>query len=105
MSEYRLTRQAKHDIDCIWDDIGDENDNPAAADKLVLRLHQAFDRLARSPGSGHRRDDLSPGLRVFPVGNYVVFYHPAPDGIDVAGIVHSRRNWTEMFEDGERQSE
>ena len=96
-------RQAKHNIDRIWDYIGDEND--AAADKLVLRLHQAFERLARSPGSGHRRDDLSPGLRVFPVGNDVVFYHPASDGIDVTGIVHSRRNWTEMFEDGERQSE
>lgn len=103
MTEYRLTRQAMQDMDQIWDYIGDKNDNPDAADRLVIRFHTTFARLAKSPGSGHRRDDLCPGMRVFPVGNYVVFYHPSTGGIDITGIVHARRNWTEMFDVGKRQ--
>ncbi len=103
MTEYRLTRQAMEDIDKIWDYIGNQNDNPDVADKLVAWFHNSFKRLANAPGSGLHRDDLSPGMRVFPVGNYLVFYHPSADGIDITGIVHARRNWAEMFEGGQRQ--
>ena len=31
-------------------------------------------------------------LREVPVGNYVVFYRPLPDGIEVDRVLHAARN-------------
>jgi toxin ParE1/3/4 len=31
-------------------------------------------------------------LRSFPVGNYVIFYIPIPDGIEVVRVMHGRQD-------------
>jgi hypothetical protein len=42
---------------------------------------------------GRLRDELSPGLRSFPFGRYVVFYEPTDGGFDVVRLLHSGETW------------
>ena len=41
---------------------------------------------------GRVRSELAPELRSFPVGRYVVFYLPCPDGIDIVRVLHGARD-------------
>ena len=45
-----------------------------AADEFLDRFERAFELLAAQPFAGRARDELAPGSRSFPVGNYLVFY-------------------------------
>ncbi len=38
----------------------------------------------------------------FSAGNYVIFYYPMEDGIEVVGVVHASRDIDGMFHGGER---
>lgn len=64
---------------------------------MLNRIQEALDLLARNPKAGPRRDDLEQGLRFYPIGNYLVFYFPAEDGITVARVIHGARNYIEEF--------
>src|SRR5580698_5282948 len=55
--------------------------HPGAADRLLLRIDSKLELYAANPGMGTKRDVLAPGLRSFPVGNYLVFYRVIADGI------------------------
>ena len=46
---------------------------------------------ARFPLLGASREHLMRELRVFPVGNYVIYYRPIDDGIQVLRILHGAR--------------
>jgi len=81
MSKLRLSDHAKADLSDIWLYIA--HDNYAAAEGFVASLLEKMDLLARSPRLGRQRDELRPGLRSFPVGNYVIFYRRADRGIEV----------------------
>jgi toxin ParE1/3/4 len=37
---------------------------------------------------GASRDDIKEWLRVFPVGNYLIFYFPLSDGVDILRVLH-----------------
>jgi toxin ParE1/3/4 len=56
--------------------------------------------LAANPNAGPRREELSPGIRSFPVDGYrayLVFYQPLKDGVVVARLVHGSRDVGAMF--------
>ncbi|HKD56023.1 MAG TPA: type II toxin-antitoxin system RelE/ParE family toxin, partial [Hyphomicrobiaceae bacterium] len=40
-----------------------------------------------NPLAGRQRPELTPGLRSFPTGDYIVFYLPLADGIEVVRIL------------------
>jgi toxin ParE1/3/4 len=86
----RKSPQAEADVTAIWEFVAE--DNIRAADALLDRIEAAFDMLAEMPRAGRAREDLAPKLRSFPVGNYVVFYLPVPDGIEVVRVMHARRD-------------
>jgi toxin ParE1/3/4 len=46
---------------------------------------------------GRARDELSPSLRSFPFGRYVIFYEPVEGGIDVVRLLHSARDVHAQF--------
>lgn len=85
--------------------------NRTAAVLVLQKIAAKCERYARSPELGDRRHELSPDLRCFPVGNYVVFYRPQPDGITVVLGIHGARDIPavvrRLFEtmDDESQSE
>ena len=62
---------AESDLLEIWVNIA--LDNLAAADRFMDRIHHKLKALAKSPGIGHLRDQFSPGLRSFPIGDYLIF--------------------------------
>ena len=57
MSNYVLSSDADFDLDEIWEYIA--ADDIDAADSWIGKLFDAFDALARMPGMGHTRDDLT----------------------------------------------
>jgi toxin ParE1/3/4 len=74
---------AEVDLVNIWRDIA--QDSPANADRLLDRIRDTLNRLATVPFMGQARFDLAPGLRMFPVGNYLMFFRPIQDGVEVKG--------------------
>lgn len=86
---------AADDIAGIWDHIAD--DSLVAADRWIDRLDAQFELLATQPRMGRARDELSPGLRSFPFGRYMIFYEPIEDGVDVVRVLHSARDVDAQF--------
>lgn len=73
--------QARLDLLEIWQFIAD--DNVTAADRFLDRIEHALTMLRDNPLAGRARPELAAELRSFPVGNYVLFYRPLPDGIEL----------------------
>ena len=48
---------------------------------------------------GRRRDELLPTLRSFPVDDYLIFYLPIVEGIEVVRIVSGYRDLEALFSD------
>jgi toxin ParE1/3/4 len=86
----RKSPQAEIDIASIWEFIAD--DSVKAADSMLERIEDVFYMLAQNPMAGRARNDLGLKLRSFPVGSYVVFYVPVPDGIEVVRVMNGRQD-------------
>ncbi len=96
MSGYVLSRAADRDIDDIWNHIA--QDSIDAADRLTAKLLDSFEALARHPGMGHKREDLTNHPVLFwPVGNYLVIYQAERSPIEVVGIVYGTRDMPTFF--------
>jgi toxin ParE1/3/4 len=85
-----LTDSAGQDRLDIWLYVA--ADNLDAADHLLDESDETLRLLAGAPGLGRARDDIAPGLRYFPVGNYLILYEALPDGITVVRLVHGARH-------------
>jgi toxin ParE1/3/4 len=96
VARVRRTEDAETDLTEIWVYIA--TDNPAAADRTILALQDAEDRLARLPHIGRTRDELSAGLRSWPVGAYLVYYRPEAGGILTVRILHGARDAEALFD-------
>jgi toxin ParE1/3/4 len=78
---HRLARHAEADLEDIWYYVATQSGSIEVADRLIDALTQRFLLLASYPQLGRRRDeDLRPGLRSFPVGEYVIIYRIDDDG-------------------------
>ena len=53
--------------------------------------------LAQFPEMGANREELMPGLRSLPVGNYLVFYLPIERGIEIVRILPGMRDIDALF--------
>jgi len=72
---HRVARQAEAELDNIWYYVAKESGSIEIADRLIDSITMRFYLLACQPHMGRRRDeDLRPGLRSFPVGEYVIIY-------------------------------
>ena len=89
------TAQADEDLIDLWVYIA--QDNPDAADNLLDELENKFALLAGQPRLGAARSDIAPGLRHFPVGNYLILYREIDPGIKVVRVVHGARRLSHLF--------
>lgn len=89
-NKFRKRSQADADLDAIWGYIA--ADNIKAADNMTNRIGAAFEMLVQNPLAGRQRSELMPRLRSFPVGNYVIFYLPVSDGIEVVRVMSGRQD-------------
>ncbi|MBX3413464.1 MAG: type II toxin-antitoxin system RelE/ParE family toxin [Pirellulales bacterium] len=90
MKCFRISPQARSDLQAVHAYIASES--RAAADRLIDRLFDHFQRLAEFPELGSLRNDLHPGLRIWQEGRYVILYLPTPTGVDIAHVVHGARD-------------
>lgn len=95
MALYHVARQASDDLDAIWLYIAE--DSPVNADRFIGRLYDAFLALAYAPHIGASRFNLAPNLRMFPVREYLIFYHPIEDGVEIVRVLHGRQRITSDF--------
>ena len=80
-------------MDDIWYYIARESGSADIAERLVHSLTERFYLLARNPNIGRRRDDdLSLGVRSFPVGAYVILYRVERGDVLIQHVVRGSRN-------------
>lgn len=84
--------EAVVDLEAIWRFIQLESRSADVADKVVRAIYDKCDLYAHQPLLGELRPDLVSQLRCFSVGNFVVFYLPAEDGIDVLQVIHGAQD-------------
>jgi toxin ParE1/3/4 len=91
MPEVIFAPLAVQDLDEIWDYIA--RDDVEAANGVIDRITEVCQMLATQPEMGLRRPEFAGGnLRSFVVGNFIVFYRPVANGIEVARVVHGSRD-------------
>jgi toxin ParE1/3/4 len=96
MSVVFRTRQADADLTEIALQIAKQN--PQAADRWLDLIDAKCQTLSRMPEMGRKRFDLSSGLRSLAVNNYVIFYRPLSDGIQVVRVLHGARDIPALFD-------
>lgn len=95
---HRLAPAARAELDALWDYVVKESDSLAVADSLVDSITERFSMLARYPRLGRPRDqDLAPGLRSYPVGDYVILYAIDAGDVLILHILHGRRDIEGLF--------
>src|SRR5690348_7854351 len=97
---YFLSRRAADDVFELWNHLADKA-TLAIADRVESKIYQAFELLAITPSSGHRRFDLTdrPVLffRVRPYSYLIIYRARTP--IEIVGVLHGRRDITEVLQD------
>jgi len=91
------TPRANLDLLEIWDYISEASEE--RADRVLDGINERCRMLAGFPEAGRARNDLIVGLRSFSVGNYVIFYQPIEDGIEVLRVLHSSRDVPGVFDE------
>jgi plasmid stabilization system protein ParE len=96
MSHYALGTEAALDLEQIWDYIA--ADSIDAADRWIGKFFDAFEELGKTPGLGHKREDLT-SLPVFfwPVGSYLIIYRKSRGGVDIVAVTHGSRDIPEFL--------
>jgi toxin ParE1/3/4 len=78
-------------------------DNPHAATRVIDAAHETFKNLAATPGLGRPHKFRNPQLkavrswRVSGFDNYLIFYRPIPDGVQVLHVYHGARDIEALF--------
>ncbi len=90
MSLYRSAHAAQRDLDEVFCYIG--TFNVRAAEHWLDTVERQFQVLAKQPHAGQARPDLAPKLRFLTVGNYLIFYRPIENGVEIARVIHGARD-------------
>jgi toxin ParE1/3/4 len=96
MNQYRVSDAARSDLDEIWFYIA--QDDPNIADRFLRLIVSRFPKLTSMPQMGWQREELSPRLRSFPVGNYIIFYRQMENGVEIVRVLHGSRDLPPLFE-------
>ena len=97
MARLIRTPEARASLKEIGRQIARESGSRAVALRFLDRINEKCQLCATQPGMGEARHDLAPGVRCFPVGNYVVIYRPMPDGIEVLLVTHGARDIPALY--------
>lgn len=89
---HRLAPRAKADLEELAFYVFVETGSVETAKRLVDAIVERFVLLGTHPSAGRRRDDLRPGIRSFPVGNYLLFYRIEGDDVLVQRVVRGSRD-------------
>ncbi len=91
-----ITEPARDDLEAIWEYVA--QDNVEAANRIVEEIVGKFATLRDHPYIGREQDHLLINLRRFAVRNYLIFYQPFDDKVDIIRILHGSRDIDRVFE-------
>lgn len=97
MATILVTPLAQEDLGDIWDyaaELGTER-----ADRLLDLIYEKCQRLAEYPEMGRTRHELLVNLRSFTVKNYIIFYQPITNGIEVLRVLHGVLDIDRVFDE------
>ena len=92
---FRLLPLASADLEEIAQAIA--TDNPVAAGRWLDAMLEHCRRLGGMPGIGVAREDIRPGLKLFPAGNYLILYRETQGHAEIVRIVHGARTWWRLL--------
>ena len=95
MAKVLRSPRAEADLIEIWTYIA--QDSLTRADKLIDEIGEKSQTLAESPLMGKARDEFGSGIRSFPIGNYVLFYQPIENGMEIIRVLHGARDIDALF--------
>ncbi|MGA2200936.1 MAG: type II toxin-antitoxin system RelE/ParE family toxin [Terriglobales bacterium] len=96
--KHRLSLLSDSDLDDIWYYVASQSGNTDIADRLIGSITDRFFLLTSYPNLGRARDeDLRPGLRTFPVGEYVIFYRLEGEDVVILRVLRGSRNIAALF--------
>jgi toxin ParE1/3/4 len=94
---HRRAPSADSDLDDIWYYVAKESGSLDRADSFIASLTERFYLLSGNPYIGRSRDDLRPGLRSFPVLQYVIIYRIEDDDVVILHVFHGSRDIESFF--------
>ncbi len=103
MPKFILSEYVEGELAAVWDFIA--FDDIGAADRFVEAAYGTFQELARMPHMGRRRHFPAARLRhlrsfrVKGFENYLVFYCPIEDGVEVLHLLHGARDIEQFWQD------
>jgi toxin ParE1/3/4 len=91
----RWTRPALADLEAIGDFVA--RDNPNAADRIVMRIVEAVERLRDHPHQG--RAGRIAGTRELVIAEtpYIVPYRVADRDVQILAVIHGARRWPDRL--------
>jgi toxin ParE1/3/4 len=95
MSSYSFSDTAIQYLDKICEYITIENIR--AASQLFDKIRQKCKLVVGFPNMRKTYPKLNPNLRGFVVEDYIVFYYPNSDGINIARVISGYRDLDDMF--------
>lgn len=66
----------------------------ARAERYILNLHEAFERLAEFPDMGRTVDEIRPGYLQMESASHAIFYCKIETGILIVRVLHERMDFT-----------
>lgn len=93
---YRVSKDAERDLDEIfvyWA----KRVSLEVADRLIDRITDRFWLLGEYPDSGKPVDEIAPGVKCFPAGNYLIYYRREARRTDILHVFHGAREQKQSF--------
>jgi toxin ParE1/3/4 len=88
--------KSKTDLQDVWR-YYERVASPEIADKLLHEINEAGQRLTDEALMWRARDEIMPGLRSVIVHPYTVFYRIHDDIVEIARVLHERRDLARVF--------
>ena len=88
----------EHDLEEIGDYIA--NDNPRRAITFIREVRERCNAIGELPYAAPLREDILPGLRMIPHGNYLLFYTVIDGAVRIERILHGVREIGRLLKDG-----
>jgi plasmid stabilization system protein ParE len=100
MKRYLLTAEAQNDLEQIRDYLLREAGFRATR-HVMSSVIAAFHALVRTPGQGHRRQDLSSReeLRFWAVFSYLIVYRIDKRPLTIVAVIHGKQDVKLLLED------
>jgi toxin ParE1/3/4 len=96
MRAIRVAAVAEEDLKAIWDYVAQHN--PETASKLIREIISKFALLRGYPHVGRQQHKMLVNLRSLVVKDYIIFYQPSEDGVEILRVMHGSRDVNSIFE-------